>query len=63
MLVISSSSIYIVPVNGSSILNKHKHIVLFPLPVFPTIPTFSFEFIEKFMCLRTTSVLGLYFTL
>ena len=62
IFLISTLSIYIVPSKGSNILNKHKQIVLFPLPVLPTIPIFSLDLISKFKFFKTISVLGLYLT-
>ncbi len=55
----STSSINILPSNASNILNKHNVIVLFPLPVLPAIPIFSFGNILKDIFFNTISVSGL----
>jgi hypothetical protein len=59
----SIPSINIYPLKISTILLRHKQIVLFPAPVLPTTPIFSPYFIENVKSLRTISVEGLYLKL
>lgn len=53
----------ICPLKISTILLKHKQIVLFPAPVLPTTPIFSPYLIENVKSFSTISVEGLYFKL
>jgi len=59
---ISTPSTSILPAVSSMILVKARVIVLFPAPVLPTTPIFSPPFISKVSFLRTSSVVGLYFS-
>ena len=57
--LISSLSIKILPFFGSIILDKDNTILLFPLPVLPTIPILSPGFISKFTFFNINGVSGL----
>ena len=56
---ISTSSIVILPLRASISLPIDNAIVLFPLPVRPTMPTFSPGFISNDILLSRMSVSGL----
>ena len=59
----SMPSMKILPDQPSMILSKPNIIVLLPLPVRPTMPTFSPGRIVKFILLRTFYSYGLYLKL
>lgn len=56
----SMPSIIILPSKTSTILVSESPIVLFPAPVLPTIPIFSWEFILKLILSRAIWEFGRY---